>query len=435
MLPFKSTVEPVQQLWQLQRFRWGLIFSCYLAAAIAKTLNYPISSWPLLLFLLFLYASSNQLLAVLARRTQWPYRLVSLTIMFDLLLFSLMLALSGGASNGLIALLLLPVAISAVLLPGRLALLVAALAVACYLLLALQVPAVSPHQHEHAHHQPAFSSHLWQMAWAFALSAFFIAAFVSSQARLIRYQSEQLNQLQQQQLQQEQMLTVATYAANAAHDLATPLQNLTLLSEELRESVDSTGHLPSPEPVLIQDLCDEIARCQQIVRQLRHNAQQLREPAQPQELSQVLLRAIDLWLVSRPEISLHLTKQLDHSSCPVTDPLAWSAAIFNILDNAARAGLHNQQNRLDLQLQQAQGQLELQIRDYGKGLDEQRLAELGRLPQQDSDGLGLGQFLANTAIERLGGRVERQNMPTGGLLTRIKLSYQGQARTGKEFTP
>ena len=118
----------------------------------------------------------------------------------------------------------------------------------------------------------------------------------------------------------------------------------------------------------------------------------------------------------------------------MTDPLAWSAAIFNILENAARAGLQNQQNRLDLQLQQVQGQLELQIRDYGKGLDEQRLAELGRLPQQDSDGLGLGQFLANTAIERLGGRVERQNMPTGGLLTRIKLHYQGQQRPGKEST-
>lgn len=434
MLPFKSSVDPAQQLWQLQRFRWGLVLTSYLAALLAWALNYPISSWPLLLLLLVLYAASNQLLAVLAQQTQWSYRLVSLTIIVDLLLFSLMLALSGGASNGLIALLLLPVAISAVVLPGRLALLVAGLAVACYLLLALQLPAATTHEYMHAHHQPAFSSHLWQMAWAFTLSAFFIAAFVSSQARLIRYQSNQLNQLQQQQLQQEQMLAVATYAANAAHDLATPLQNLTLLSEELREVVSSTGQPVPPDPALIHDLCDEIGRCQQIVRQLRHNAQQLREPAQNQELSQVLLQAIDLWLVSRPEISLQLDKQLDHSSCPVTDPLAWSAAIFNILDNAARAGLQNQQNRLDLQLQQVQGQLELQIRDYGKGLDQQRLVELGRLPQQDSDGLGLGQFLANTAIERLGGQVERQNMPTGGLLTRIKLRYQGQLRTGKEST-
>lgn len=436
MLPFQSGIDPAQQLHQLQRFRWGLVFTSYLAAALAWLFNYPISSWSLLLLLLVLYAASNQMLAVLAANTAWPYRLVSLTILLDLLLFSLMLALSGGASNGLIALLLLPVAISAVILPARLALLSAALAVACYLLLALQLPGESNTTHNH--HHPQFNSHLWQMAWAFALSAFFIAAFVSSQARLIRLQSRQLSQLQQQQLQQEQMLAVATYAANAAHDLATPLQNLTLLSDELcdvfnqthQQSAHSDAITPSaitantmaPQQALLDDLCHEINRCQQIVRQLRQNAQRLREPAQPQELSQVISQAIELWLVSRPEISLQLHKELDDSIALITDPLAWSAAIFNMLDNAASAGLQNQQNRLELLMQQSNGAFLLQIRDFGQGLDERRLAELGRLPQQDTEGMGLGQFLANTAIERLGGRVERQNLPTGGLLTRIEFT-------------
>lgn len=424
MLPFQSGIDPAQQLWQLQRFRWGLVLTSYLAAALAWLLGYPISSWPLLLLLLVLYAASNQVLALLARHVSWPYRLVSLTILLDLLLFSLMLALSGGASNGLIALLLLPVAISAVLLPAQLALLSAALAVACYLLLALLVPGST--DPAHAHHQPQFSSHLWQMAWAFALSAFFIAAFVSSQARLIRLQSHQLNQLQQQQLQQEQMLAVATYAANAAHDLATPLQNLTLLSDELTEALALLPAQQSANLTVVADLCHEIQRCQQIVRQLRQNAQRLREPAQEQELHQVISQAIDLWLVSRPEISLQLQKNLDHSSATVTDPIAWSAAIFNMLDNAATAGLQNQQNQLELSIQQTSGHFVLHIRDFGPGLDARRLAELGRLPQQDTAGLGLGQFLANTAIERLGGRVQRQNLPDGGLLTSI--DYQAPSR-------
>lgn len=432
--PLLATAElaPLHQIRQFQQFRWGLILTEYAASAMAFSLSYPISSWPLLLLLLALHGSSNLALVVWPGGQRYPERVFIVAILLDLLILTLLLVLSGGASNGLIALLLLPVAVCAVLLPPVLAYLSALLAVGCYALL-LQLgnsQATAEHQmHLQMGHTltPAdggFNQHMLQMGWAFALSALLIAWFISAQAKLIRQKSQQLNELQQQQSRQEQMLAVATYAANAAHDLATPLQNITLLSDELLSDKLLSDELPQHHQSLplevLRDLQAEVNKCQRIVQQLRSSAQQLRsQKSQPQPVMEISMKAIQLWLVSRPEISLTLQQKQDDSRCELQDALAWSAALFNILDNAADASMANRQPQLDIELRLQQGQFSLQLTDFGAGLCAQQLAELGLQPQPGSQGLGLGQFLANASIERLGGSIKRQQATHGGTLTDI----------------
>ncbi|OBP16415.1 hypothetical protein A5320_03115 [Rheinheimera sp. SA_1] len=433
-----AELAPRHQIRQFQQFRWGLILTEYAASALAFSLSYQVTSWPLLLLLLTLHGCSNLALTVWPGGQRFPERVFIVGILLDLLILTLLLVLSGGASNGLIALLLLPVAVCAVLLPPLLAYLTALLAVGCYALL-LQLgdaqAAMDHSMHLEMGHtlMPAasgFNQHMLQMGWAFALSALLIAWFISAQAKLIQQKSQQLNDLQQQQSRQEQMLAVATYAANAAHDLATPLQNITLLSDELLNNQVLSNELLKVEPAqqpnslpteLLQDLQTEVAKCQQIVRQLRSSAQQLRsQKAQPQPVQDISLQAIQLWLVSRPEISLTLKQQQDGSRCELQDALAWTAALFNILDNAADASIANEQPKLDAELRLHQEQFQLQLRDFGAGLSSQHLAELGLQPQPDSQGLGLGQFLANASIERLGGHISRHNSPKGGTVTVIR---------------
>jgi hypothetical protein len=76
-------------------------------------------------------------------------------------MLTLLLALSGGASNGFIALLLLPVAMSAVLLPAPAAYLSALLAIALYnLLLQTGIGQVLEPMHVHMHTEP-FSQHMY----------------------------------------------------------------------------------------------------------------------------------------------------------------------------------------------------------------------------------------------------------------------------------
>lgn len=416
-------LAPAQQIRQFQQFRWGLIITEYLAALLAFLLVYPVSNWPFLGLLLAVHGLSNLALPQWPGSKRYPQRVFILGVLADLLILTVLLALTGGASNGFIALLLLPVAVCAVLLPALQAYLCAILAVACYALL-LQLGQTTAHEGHQMHlmSQQPFNQHLLQMGWAFTLSALLIAWFISAQARLISQKSRQLDILQQQQSRQEQMLAVATYAANAAHDLATPLQNLTLLSDELVQLPANTA----PDPTLLDDLQTEVSRCQRIVQQLRSNAQQLRtQKGQQQPVLYVTQQAIQLWLVSRPDICIDLKCTQDDSMCQLQDALAWSAALFNILDNAADASLANQHAQLRLELSLQQGQFRCRLTDFGQGLSEPQLAELGLLPQPSTEGLGLGQLLANASIERLGGHIKRSNLPQGGMLTEI--SYRNRS--------
>lgn len=423
-------LSPVLQLLQLQKFRWALLSVEFSAAILGYFLHYPVADWTLLLALLALHLCSNLVWLRDARLARHSMRLFGITVLFDLIMLTLLLGLSGGASNGFIALLLLPVAMSAVLLPAQAAYLSALLAIALYnLLLQTGIGQVLEPMHEHLHTAP-FSQHMSQMGWAFALSALLIAWFISAQAQLVRQKSIQLMLLQQQQGRQEQMLAVATYAANAAHDLATPLQTLGLISEELSEELSDScniDNLPAqdprkhaPAPSLLMDLQSQIKRCQQIVSQLRTNAQQLRlQPHSDQSIWAVSLQAIQLWLVSRPEISLELQQQTDESPCNTHDALAWRSALFNILDNAAEASLAKQEARLQINMNLAQGKFTLQIRDFGPGLPADALQQLGKMPYFSEHGLGLGQFLATVSLERLGAQITRQPASSGGLCTEI----------------
>ena len=412
LMALAPELSPAQQMLQLQKFRWGLLSAEFSAAIVGSILNYPVADWYLLLALLALHCCSNLVWPHLPQLAPHSIRLFGLSILFDLAILCCLLALAGGASNGLIALMLLPVAISAVLLPAQAAYLTALIAIAIYILL-LQTgigQTVEP-MHVHLQIEP-FNQHMWQMGWAFGLSALLIAWFISAQAQLVRQKSMQLMVLQQQQGRQEQMLAVATYAANAAHDLASPLQTLGMLSDELNEG--------GREPELLADLHQQIHKCQQIVQQLRQSAQKLRSTdAIPQSLVEVVQQALQLWLVSRPDISMELSTECDDSACFTKDALAWTSALFNILDNAADASLTAQNPKLQLHLQLKHQRLMLQIRDFGSGLTTEELRQLGKIPQQSEQGLGLGQFLAHVSLERLGARLTRENATSGGLITRI----------------
>ena len=422
------------QLKHFVQFRWGLIGFEALALIAGWLLHYAVSSWPLLGLLLLTHICTNLLPYWLAA-SKVPLKVVYLLCCtLDILLLTCLLALSGGVSNGLVAMLLLPVAVAAVMLPGRSGYIVAVLAILGYSLLLqvgdLHIPDIDTlltqtarqtshvgHDMHAQHSSGGFSQHMQQMWWAFTISALLISWFISAQAKLNRIKSKKISELQQQQIRNEQMLALATFAANAAHDLASPIQTMQLLADELDTAAPAA-----------QELKLQLQRCQQIVQQLRSDAGSLREENSTAPLCQQTEQAVARWLNSRPEISLNIERNLQAEDFSLADSQGFTAALLNILDNAADASLANNSSQLQLQLSlQAEG-LTLQVCDFGEGLSDSRLAELGKLPQQSEHGLGIGQFLANMSIERLGGTVRRQNAGNG-TVTLISMPRQRNEQT------
>ena len=410
------------QLAHFIHFRWGLISFEALAAFAGWLLQYQVSSWPLIALLLLTHTCTNLLPRFLSANKIALRHIYLFSCMLDVLMLGCLLAMSGGVSNGLVAMLLLPVAVAAVMLAGKSGYVVAALAITCYSLLLqvgdLQIPSIdslleqtgplTTHTDHAMHHTDnnGFSQHMQQMWWAFSISALLISWFISSQASLNRVKSKKISELQQQQIRNEQMLALATFAANAAHDLASPIQTMQLLTDEIATDTQNAA---------ITELQQQLKRCQQIVQQLRSDAGSLRSDEVSQPLYQQTEQAIARWLNSRPDISLQVTPCVQAADFMLSDSQGFAAALLNILDNAAEASLANNHDTLEIVLTLNADGLKIQVRDFGEGLSAGRLAELGKLPQQSEQGLGIGQFLANMSIERLGGSVRRQNAGNGTL--------------------
>ncbi|MCT6698361.1 ATP-binding protein [Rheinheimera sp. 4Y26] len=419
----KLLIATTGAFWQLVSFRVLVMLTLALLSAAAWLLHYPVTSWYWLTQVLLLLLATNLALPLLPKHWRHTQAVLALGCALDFLAIFSLLWLSGGVSNGFIALLLLPVAVTAVLLSAWVSYLFALAAISSYGILLWQGDLTVLLQFDtglgdhglHQHLMQPFSQHMWQMWGAFIIAALLLCWFISRQTRLIRQQSQQLNVLQQHQLRQEQALAIATYAANAAHDLASPIQNLLLLTDEIAPELQQHPVLP--------EIQQQLTRCQQIIAQLRQHAGDWRD-LQVAELYPVLLQSLQSWSVTRPELDIRLTEHSDQSHCRIPEATAVASAVFQILDNAALASIRNQQPKLQLELQLNQQQLSLRIVDCGEGLSEQRLAELGHVPQHSEQGLGWGQFLANISIERLGGRVQRRNLPQGGLETLISFKDQ-----------
>jgi two-component system sensor histidine kinase RegB len=146
----------------------------------------------------------------------------------DLMALAVLLYLSGGAANPLISLLLIPVAVAALSLPGRLTAAVTVLAVAIYSLLTWFYLPLSVGDAERA-----ARLHLAGMWLTFVVSAAMIAWFVARMTASIRERDRRLAAAREQALRDERVVALGALAAGAAHELGTPLATIAVLVGEL----------------------------------------------------------------------------------------------------------------------------------------------------------------------------------------------------------
>ena len=121
----------------------------------------------------------------------------------------------------------------------------------------------------------------------------------------------------------------------------------------------------------------------------------------------------------------HLQAKINFADSPpssaVFEPTI-AQSILNLLNNAADAS-----QNVDVNLSWNATRANIEIRDYGKGLD---LGEVDRLGQafvtDKADGLGLGLFLSQATLTRFRGSVSLQNAADSerGTLTQIVLPLE-----------
>ena len=111
--------------------------------------------------------------------------------------------------------------------------------------------------------------------------------------------------------------------------------------------------------------------------------------------------------------------------CPenlqVAANLSFRHAIINIIENGIRAA----KTEIIVTFQfanESNTHLEISIKDDGEGIPTSVMENMGEpFKSTRKESMGLGIFLANAAVTRLGGKIEMFNLKVGGALTLIKI--------------
>ncbi|MBK8754565.1 MAG: HAMP domain-containing histidine kinase [Candidatus Competibacteraceae bacterium] len=335
-------------------------------------------------------------------------------LQIDVLALAILLFFSGGASNPFVSLLLLPLIITAALLPPGCVWAMAGVTVTVYTALMfyyLPLPGMI------SGHGPGFHAHLWGMWLVFVISALLIAGFVARLAEMLRQRDRQLARLREKALRDEQILTLGMFAAGAAHELGTPLSTIAVLARELEHAHGEDA----PHCADLRTLRQQVEVCKSILGDLLKSADLATDREAAQALDVLLEHIRNRWQLLHPRMPLRVSCAGPSPSPAVAAPQTIGQTLISLLNNAADACPKG----VDLAGRWDACRVVIEIRDHGPGLPPDVANRVGEAFFSTKEGgTGIGLLLANAALERLGGEVSLLRDPQGGTCTRIDLPAQ-----------
>lgn len=334
---------------------------------------------------------------------------IFIQLSIDVFGLSVLLYFAGGSTNPFVSLYLLPLVIAAATLPSHFTWGMAALTTACYSWLMVYY---IPLPHNHHDMDSAFNTHVMGMWLGFVISAVVVAYFVVKMAEAVRSRDKLLIKVREEILRNERIVALGTQAAGAAHELGTPLSTMAVIIGELQHD----ARLPELQESLTL-LDDQVRGCRRILDKMMLNAQE-HGTTTLQTADALMAEVLDEWQLLRPAAQYRYDNSAAQPSPLIQTDLTLRAALMNLLNNAADASPAS----IEIITSQNSHHFILEIRDWGAGLSEEVALKVGSaFFTTKTEGRGLGLFLANATIERLGGLVRLYNREGGGATTKLTL--------------
>lgn len=207
-------------------------------------------------------------------------------------------------------------------------------------------------------------------------------------------------------------------AADAAHELRTPLANL---RAEIDTAVQERRSPEEHEQVLMS-VADEVARMTHIVSDLftlaRMDMRQHALEKRRIELRPLLEEARETW--SEAARARQIEIRLEGADAPIQgDPSAVSRIFMNLVENAVK--YNRDGGRVVLSLQREADAVRVQVADTGIGIEAEHLPKLFRrfyrtdkARSRATGGAGLGLAIVKSFTEAHGGNIHVQSAPDVG---------------------
>ncbi len=353
--------------------------------------------------------------SVISQRELFCHLLVDAAILFVLL------QNTGGASNPLISYLLVLLAVTATLLPSSYvyAFSIGGILMYTYFLL-LDLGGTHNMGSMAMDQDTVFELHLVGMWIIFLVSAILISVFLTRMASAIRDRELNLAQARENEMRNEQLVAIGTLAAGTAHALGTPLSTMAVLLTELDKLEKEQLNQDSVKED-ISVLKQQVTRCKDSLNQLiryyhKDNPSDIENIQVEDFVNDIKDYITNIHPMANVEFELNC-----EPTTVVASELSVRHAVINIIENGIKAAKDKVKVSFKVDANAADT-IEISINDDGPGIPSKVMENMGEpFISTRKDSMGLGIFLANAAVQRLGGTIEMFNLKIGGALTLIKL--------------
>lgn len=348
-----------------------------------------------------------------AQTREVPAAALAGLLAFDVLMLTALLHLTGGSFNPFNFFYLVHIALAAVVLPARWTWSLVVLSLACFATMFGELFGLG--SEAMVHHADQMQLHLQGMWVAFAIAAAFIAYFVGRIRHALRDRDDQLDAARAQATRSDKLASLATLAAGAAHELATPLGTIALAVGEMSAAIERGDEDAIRDDAQLIE--DQVKRCRAILDQM--SADTGGSPGATPEV--VTVRDLVESVVENDAAVSHQLSAADGVRELRIPRLASVQAIRALVNNAHQA---SPSEPVEVVVACDDTRCTIEVRDHGEGMSDEVLARAGEpffTTKPPGQGMGLGLFLVQALAERLGGHFELESSAGVGTTARVVL--------------
>ncbi|MBN2290426.1 MAG: hypothetical protein JXQ83_13910 [Candidatus Glassbacteria bacterium] len=407
--------------------RWvacaGLFFVIWFSSAVLDVVANPL---PLYLIGLFL-ATYNLLFWLLERKKvsptdEWVVRTIFWQITIDLVALTLLLYFSGISHNPFIFYFIFHIIIAAILLPEPVAYLEALLAslLVGTVLLLQYLGLIPEHKLNMAFlHGGLEGQGIYLVGKFLALSSTLLLAayFTVSVLSSVRHAELEIRQL-------EKYSSLGQLVSGILHQIRNPLDGL---KNCLRQIRDRSVRDESCD-LYMQLMNEEIDRIERLTYRLQDYARPHKIEIQPVDVNLEVSAALRLLEIKKNQ-DIRIRKELGEISKARGDPFALQEVVINFLTNACTAMpqggiLTVRTYPTTIKLARQVKGVAVEIVDTGVGIgpeENELIFEPFYTTRDTSQGTGLGLWICQLLVSRMGGRIEVESTPGKGSVFRVLL--------------
>ncbi|MDH3329225.1 MAG: HAMP domain-containing histidine kinase [Desulfobulbaceae bacterium] len=237
------------------------------------------------------------------------------------------------------------------------------------------------------------------------------------------YNLKTLSALEIEKNKSEKLASLATLSAGAAHEFSNPLAIIAIASGEMLDTLKEQNS----DPELISDIKlirKQVERCREILYQMSADAgEHLAESLKTFTIKELFAKVLE----GCPEKILRQVRiDCDIMEFTIRMPFRTLYRIIRgLIKNAIDAS--DSGHPVFVSCRKDENYLYIKIRDLGHGMDEEtlfRAIDPFFTTKETGKGLGLGLFLAESAAERFGGKLNLTSFPEQGTTAVISFSLK-----------